>query len=302
MHANTRWAVAAVVLALAGAGAFAGCAPKPAGEEAQKEEQEAAGTVYGTAGKIHVDDGGAGGVPVVFVHSFAGNSGHWASALAHLRVSRRALALDLRGHGQSAAPAPAPGAYAVDSLASDIGAVADQLGLGRFVLVGHSMGGAASVAYAGAHPERVAGLVLVGTPGRSVPALAQQVMVRMEADYDSTSRGYWDRLLAGATPETEARIRGEMASVPQEAGLEIIRAIFAYDPMPALRAYPGPVLLIDTPHGDSPNSIHRLAPALPQVVISGTSHWPQLDRPAEFDALLDRFLDERVTGGDRAEL
>jgi pimeloyl-ACP methyl ester carboxylesterase len=288
MHPNVRTAVAAVLVGITLG--LAGCAPRPAGEEAQKKPQEAAGTVYGSAGKIYVDDGGAGGMPVVFVHSFSGSSAHWGEALAHLRTTRRALALDLRGHGQSAAPAPASGGYAADSLASDILAVADQLGLGRFVLVGHSMGGTASAAFAGAHPERVAGLVLVGTPGPSPPAMAQQVLARMEANYDSTSQGYWDRLLEGATPETRTRIKSEMASIPKEAGLEIIRAIFAYDPMPAIRAYPGPVLVIDTQGGDSPTSIHRLLPKLPHRVIAGTSHWPQLDRPQEFDAVLDEFL------------
>ena len=77
------------------------------------------------------------------------------------------VAVDLRGHGRS--EAPAAGDYAVESLAADIAAVVDALGLGRFVLVGHSMGGAAALAYADAHPERVAGLVLVGTPGKSSP-------------------------------------------------------------------------------------------------------------------------------------
>jgi len=40
----------------------------------------------GTAGHIHVDDGGAGGIPVVFVHSFAGSGAHWTRQLAHLGV------------------------------------------------------------------------------------------------------------------------------------------------------------------------------------------------------------------------
>lgn len=116
--------------------------------------------------------GGAGGVPVVFVHSSAGSTAHWTPQLAHLRRTRRAVALDLRSHGQSASPPRDD--YAVDSLAGDIAAVADGLKLKRFVLVGHSMGGAASLAHAGAHPERVAGLVVVGAPGK-IPAEQAQL-------------------------------------------------------------------------------------------------------------------------------
>jgi pimeloyl-ACP methyl ester carboxylesterase len=71
--------------------------------------------------------------------------------------------MDLRGHGRS--QASKTGDYAIESLAANIGAVADALRLQRFVLVGHRMGGAAAAAYASMHPDRVAGLVLVGAPG-----------------------------------------------------------------------------------------------------------------------------------------
>lgn len=210
-------------------------------------------SITGSAGHIHVDDGGAGGVPVVFVHSFAGSGAHWAGQLAHLRPTRRAVALDLRGHGQSTPPAT--GVYEVDSLAGDIAAVVDGLGLDRFVLVGHSMGGAAAIAYAGAHPDRVAGLVMVGTPGQSPPEQAKQVMAAMESDYEKTSGDYWKRLLTGARPEVEAQVRGDMARVPREAGMAMIRAIFEYDPLPALQR----VLRSQADRGHFPRRLTRSA-------------------------------------------
>jgi len=247
-----------------------------------------AATVKGPAGRLHVDDGGSGGLPVVFVHSFGGSSGHWFAPLAHLRPTRRALAIDLRGHGES--DPPAAGSYAVVDLAADIAAVVDSLGLERFVLVGHSMGGAAAIAYAGANPDRVAGLVLIGTPGRTPPEQASKIMASMEADYETVSQDYWKRLLTGARPEVEERVRSDMARVPQDASLAMIHALFDYDPLPALNAYHGTKLLVDTDHGDSPGALHNLAPDIPREVIAGTSHWPQLDKPEPFDRILDDFL------------
>src|SRR2546422_6545218 len=79
--------------------------------------------VPGLAGPLSVDDGGRGGVPVVFVHSFGGTLSHWSAQLEHLRPHRRAIAFDLRGHGRS--PAPPDLAYAVESLAEDISGGAD---------------------------------------------------------------------------------------------------------------------------------------------------------------------------------
>jgi pimeloyl-ACP methyl ester carboxylesterase len=244
--------------------------------------------VTGSEGRLHVDDGGQGGVPVVFVHAFAGSSEHWSAQVAHLRPTRRAVALDLRGHGHS--DPPRSGSYAVTALADDIAAVTDGLGLKRFVLVGHSMGGSSAIAYAGAHPDRVASLVLVGTPGQSSPEQASRVMTSMQTDYEKVSDGYWKTLLTGAQPAVEARIRGEMARLPRDAALSIIGAVFAYDPLPALRAYRGPKLLVDTPHGEGPQSLHTQAPEIPRKVITDTSHWPHMDKPDEFNHILDEFL------------
>ena len=250
--------------------------------------REAPVTVTGPAGRLHVDDGGKGSVPVVFLHSFAGSSAHWSAQLAHVRRARRAVALDLRGHGRS--DAPGSGSYHVDSLAADIAAAADGLGLRRFVLVGHSMGGAAAIAYAGAHADRVAGLVLVGTPGKSPADMATRVMAAMRSDYDNVSEGYWRLLLTGARPDVESQIRADMRRMPRESALAIIEAIFAFDPLPALRAYRGPALIVDTQHGEVPDALHNQMPRLSRRVISGTSHWPHMDKPEEFNRVLDAFL------------
>ncbi|MEW5870748.1 MAG: alpha/beta fold hydrolase [Chloroflexota bacterium] len=80
---------------------------------------------------IFVDDAGSGSVPVIFVHSLAGNTQQWCAQLDHLRETRRAIAFDLRGHGQSAAPAN--GDYAIEAMAQDIRTVVDQCGTGSSV-------------------------------------------------------------------------------------------------------------------------------------------------------------------------
>lgn len=251
-------------------------------------QQEPPKRIAGPAGSLYVDDGGAGDVPVVFAHAFAGSSSHWAAQLAHLRKARRAVALDLRGHGQSE---PSVGDdYAVESLAKDIAAAADAVGLKRFVLVGHSLGGAAAVAYAGAHPDRVAGLLLVGAPGKVPADQARQILTAMESDYEKVSEDFWKRLLTGAQPQVEKQVRSEMRSVPREAALSIIHETFRFDPLPALNAYRGPKLAIATPQGDTPQALHRLVPDLPRKLIAGTSHWPFMDKPEEFNRIMDEFL------------
>lgn len=206
-----------------------------------------------------------------------------------MRSERRAVAIDLRGHGESDAPA-APQGYAVEAVATDIEAVVDALELEPFVLVGHSMGGSSAAAYVKRHSDRVAGLLLVGTPGKADPAMAEQILTSLEADYDNGMLQYTSGLLENATPPIAARIRSEMQRVPKERSLAIIGAVFAYDPLPALRAYQRPILIVDTAHGDGPTALHNQLPEVQREVITGTSHWPHLDKPEAFSAILDRLI------------
>lgn len=83
---------------------------------------------------IHIDDGGVStaAAPVVFLHSAAGDTSHFAAQLAHLRERRRAIAFDFRGHGRSAPPAD--GDYSIAGLAADVDRVAGGLALERFVV------------------------------------------------------------------------------------------------------------------------------------------------------------------------
>jgi pimeloyl-ACP methyl ester carboxylesterase len=244
--------------------------------------------VPGLAGPLGVDDGGRGGVPVVFVHAFGGNASHWSAQLEHLRPDRRAIAFDLRGHGRSHAPRDLD--YAIDSLAEDIGVVADCLGLARFVLVGHSLGGAAAIAFACNHPDRVAGLVLVGAPGKVPEAQARQIMTAMRSDYEEASAGFMERLLSGAQPKVREQVRLEFRNIQEAAALKIMDETFAYDPVADLDGYSGPKLLITPAQADTPNDLHRLRPDVPHQTIAGTSHWVQMDKPEEFDRILDDFL------------
>ena len=246
--------------------------------------------INGPAGTLFVDDGGSGGIPILFVHSFGGDTHQWDNQLAYFRKERRAIAMDMRGHGQS--DAPFGNQYDIKEEAKDIEAVVDSLHLTRFVLVGHSMGGAASIAYASEHPELVTGLVLTGTPGRVPKEQAKSVMASLEADssYQKIMDGYMEKLLTNAKPDVVAQVNKGVNKLSKDASVSLIRANFEFDPVPALKKYKGPVLLISADGDNQPGSLHQLFPAIPQVIIPGTSHWVQLDKPAEFNKTLNEFL------------
>jgi pimeloyl-ACP methyl ester carboxylesterase len=248
-------------------------------------------TVPGPAGSLQVDDGGRGAPAVLFVHSLAGNIGQWVEALERTRAARRAVALDLRGHGGSARLS-AGGVLSIEDLAGDVAAVADACGLERFALVGHSLGGGVALAYAGAHPERVERLLLLDPIGDGTRLPAEEVRTfldRLDSDaYRLTIEPYWETI-AGPDPAVRERLLRDLRDTPRATVVAGLRAVMRFDPATALSRYRGPTLAVVTPPNDAPFSLHQVG-RLPHRVVEGTGHWIQLDRPAEFGKILDGFL------------
>ncbi|MFN2199416.1 MAG: alpha/beta fold hydrolase [Anaerolineales bacterium] len=100
---------------------------------------------------------------MVFLHGFGGDARQWRYQLREFSVKNRVVALDLRGHGQSDRPAAG---YSMDRLLDDVIAALDVLGIaGKFVLIGHSFGGAIAAEFAVQYPERISQLILIATAG-----------------------------------------------------------------------------------------------------------------------------------------
>jgi pimeloyl-ACP methyl ester carboxylesterase len=244
---------------------------------------------------LFVDDGGVnvpGELPVVFAHSAAGSTDQWSAQLSHLRETRRAVALDLRGHGQS--QPPSDGDYSMQAMASDIGQVSDALGLSRFILIGHSMGGAVALAHAAARPARVAGLLLLdaASDGRAMPAEQKLGILQAlrSSAYRPTIEAYWDTLLVGSSPRVRQYLLSQLARTREQTVVESLAALFEFDPVTALANYPGPRLSVVTRCNETPAAYHRLVATLPHRAHEGTGHWLQLDAPERVNALIDEFL------------
>ena len=99
----------------------------------------------------------------VFIHGFGGQAAQWHYQLQHFLIENRVIALDLRGHGLSDKPSRG---YDMPQILADLETALSILDVrGKFVLVGHSFGGAIVTDFALAHPERIERLVLMATPG-----------------------------------------------------------------------------------------------------------------------------------------
>lgn len=291
-----------VTLALSLALAAAGCSGAARSVPDDVYDRPAKITIIiGQAGRISVDDRGLGGMPVLFVHGNGSDKSVWDAQLAHLSGKRRVVALDLRGFGRSDLRDGA--GLGVPAFASDIDAVANALKLDRFVLVGHSFGGAVVTSYAGTHPDRVAGVLYVDPAGdlsRTPREKLQGWLDNVDKDTDYTYSVQWfHQILEGAAPGVGEKVLASLQASRHAAFAGAIHGLVDYDPVPDLQAFHGPRLTVIRESNDTPSSLQNLVPDLPAEKVTGTSHWLMMDKPQELNRILDEFL-ARVGSGDGA--
>lgn len=125
-----------------------------------RRECTRAGAGVGGAGGAGEHAGERRGVPpFVLLHGLGGCSRHWLAVVPALAERGRVIALDLPGFGASEV---AVGPASIEGFADVVAEVVALLELGPVVLVGHSFAGPVALRFAARHPERVAGVVLVG--------------------------------------------------------------------------------------------------------------------------------------------
>lgn len=94
-------------------------------------------------------DAGTGEV-ILLLHGFCGNSGYWRLIFPEMAKDYRIIVPDLRGHGESGTP---EGPYSMESFADDIAALLEKLNIPKATLLGHSMGGYITLAFAEKYPN-----------------------------------------------------------------------------------------------------------------------------------------------------
>lgn len=217
------------------------------------------------------------------------------------RLPRRtwAFAVSQRGHGESDKPVTgySPADYAADAVA-----LLDALGLDRAVLVGHSSSTLTARLVAAEHPERVAGLVLVGSPltlagypgaaemARSMDGLEDPVPEEFVRQFTAPT------VVSPLPASYAAMALAENLKVPARVWRESFLALLAHDGARGLDRICAPTLLV---WGDADQIIGRadqdgLLAALPSAslrVYPGVGHSPHLEDPDRFVADLVEFVD-----------
>jgi len=239
---------------------------------------------------LRVESRGAGPPHFVCLHGLADTLSIWNRLAPSLAARGGVLLVDQRAHGGSDAPA---GPYRREHLAADVSALLDRVGIDRAVLVGHSMGGVVALTTALAHPERVAGLVLLGTASEASPRVAAWYE-RIACIAEIEGLAALARAIYGA--DSDRRLEGDARGMAH-----VTRCLksLAYDPLtPRLAPITCPVLVVvgeNDPMGVGASVIiQRNVPDAELQVVSGRGHWLHVEAPGVLLDLMDRFVRSRL--------
>jgi pimeloyl-ACP methyl ester carboxylesterase len=247
--------------------------------------------------------GSGAGLPAAILHGLFGSGRNWATIARRLAARRRVITLDLRNHGLS------PSADTMDyiAMAEDVHASLQALGIARFALIGHSMGGKAAMVAALRHGAEVDRLVVVDiAPVAYAPRHLGHVRAMRALDLAPLRRrGEADAALAPAIPDAAERAFLLHNLVLDEAGARwrlnlaaIERAMPDLAGFPAMAAgtvYRGPALFVAGGNSDyllptHEPAIRRLFPGAQIARIAQAGHWLHADAPSAFLDVVEPFL------------
>ena len=272
-------------------------APEPAAEAAAEDTATAPRDIDTGGKRLRVLDLGAGdAIPVVLVHGFGGDLNGWMFTQPALADDRRAVALDLPGHGGSVKEVGTGDAATFAKVVAD---AIDALGIDRAHLVGHSMGGAIAATVAQQQPQRVASLTLIAPAGLG-PEISgefigglvraqrrremQQVLSLLVHDPALVSRAMIEDVLR------YKRLDGVQAALETIAhawfpnGRQVVTLDLAALSMPVQVIWGRDDHIIPVAHAEA------LAGHLPVHILDDAGHLPQMEKAGEVSRLITKLL------------
>ena len=253
--------------------------------------------------QLHYTEQGSGR-PVLLVHGFPLDSRMWeAQAPALASANWRVIAPDLRGFGRSQSDSP----FTLESLADELHRFAEAVGAIPFVLIGLSMGGYVSLAYAKKYLAGLRGLVLVDSKAEADTPEGKEARAKMiDLVRKDGSKAVAEQMMpkmlakdaADQRPQTAQALRRIMEACPPKT---IEHALAAMRDRPdrsgELSAISVPTLVIVgdsdaiTPPAAAESMVNKI-PGAQLVVIRGAGHMSPMEQPEQVNRAIRAFLDE----------
>jgi 3-oxoadipate enol-lactonase len=247
---------------------------------------------------IGVDETGTGdAAPILFLHGVGSDKSVWAPQLAHFGAKRRAVAFDYPGYGDSD---PAETGTTRDDFAAAILGAMDTLGIEQAHVCGLSLGGVIAIAMHAAAPARCASLILADSFAvhPDGPAIHQRAT---SASRTLTMRQLAEQrtpaiLAPGVSEAISDEVCRTMARIDPHAFRIGTEAVWLADQRDRVATIAVPTLVLVGDHDTitPPALSEELANAIPGArlqILAGTGHLTNIERPDEFNAVVETFIE-----------
>ncbi len=245
---------------------------------------------------LYVEEKGAGDPSLVFLHYWGGTHRTWSRITDELERTYHTVAYDMRGWGQSGA---AESGYSIAELADEAAALIEQLGLKKYVLIGHSMGGKVAQLLASRRPSGLAGLILVAPASPTPTRFPEEARQQQIHAYDNRKTVLEIiAFLSSRTPEpaiTEQIVEDSLSGAPAAkmawptaAILEDISSEVSRIAVPTL-VLAGEHDRIDSIEQHRREIIGRIANAQLKI-ISASGHLIPIDEPLQLVSAIGEFV------------
>jgi pimeloyl-ACP methyl ester carboxylesterase len=239
---------------------------------------------------IHYSVAGEGDPALVFVHCWTCRRRFWDAQVPAFGPRHRVVTLDLAGHGESGSRRRD---WTMAAFGEDVRAVAAHLDLRRAILIGHSMGGDVVLEAARLMPDRVVGVIPVDTllnvEQRMSSAEIETTVKSLRTDFPAAISAFMrQRLFAPSTdPALVDRIVAGATAFTPEVAVAALANAWAYDAAAAFRDLRVPIVAVNAdlyPTDVAAN--RRPARHFDALILPGVGHYPMLEAPERFNALL----------------
>ncbi|TSB45998.1 alpha/beta fold hydrolase [Alkalicoccobacillus porphyridii] len=245
--------------------------------------------------KIYYEVSGSGPA-VVFTHGHSMNHKQWHPQIEALAENYQTITWDVRGHGHSTLP---PGEVNPRDFSKDLNALLNHLQIRNAVLCGLSMGGHISIQTAAYYPEKVKGLILIGTPftnrfnwfekyGAPFSKLSLRILPY------SWTKELTASILSKFNPSNKSYVRESFSQINKADFLRHWSGNLKMESTHLLDHITCPTLIL---HGDQDKMVARQQSLLKSAIkgsefktISNADHLTNLDNPTEVTEVIHSFL------------
>lgn len=257
---------------------------------------------------LYYEEAGSG-IPMVFVHEFAGDMRSWEPQMRYFSRRYRCVAYNARGYPPSAVPAE--GQYSQDLAREDLLAVVEHVGPGTAHIVGLSMGGFATLHFGFHHADLARSLVVAGCGYGAEPERRAQFREETEATAQLIEQGdagsFADKYGSGPTrvqfqnkdPRGWQEFRDQLAEHSLEGAARTMRGVQKERPSlfelrAEMQALTVPTLLLTGDEDDpclAPNLFMKQnIPTAALQVMPNAGHTINLEDPDVFNRAVEAFV------------